>query len=48
MFGGFKGIITDITESDLIKNTKAEKILELENTNVKFESYIGSKGSGSE
>lgn len=35
MFAGFKGIITDITQSDLIKNTKAENILELETTNVK-------------
>lgn len=35
MFGGFKGIITEITQSNLIKNTKAENILELETTNVK-------------
>lgn len=34
MFGGFKGIITEITQSNLIKNTKAESILELETTNV--------------
>lgn len=35
MFGGFTGTITDITQSNLIKNTKAENMLELETTNVK-------------
>lgn len=35
MFGRFKGIILEITQSNLIKNTKAENILELETTNVK-------------
>lgn len=35
MFGGFKGIVTEITQSNQIKNTKVENILELETTNVK-------------